>query len=103
MWASAPVVMTARHMQDYGDAGLVEETFTNHERWFEFLVEHFDKGLKKKGYDDELRGYTKEGSGLGDWLTFRGRDTVSACCSCVCGALFLLCSHLVHSLFAPSG
>ncbi|KAL9179118.1 hypothetical protein ACHAXT_000160, partial [Thalassiosira profunda] len=75
VWASAPVVMTARHNQHYGDAGLVEETFANHERWFEFLVEHFDKGLKKKGYDEELRGYTKEGSGLGDWLTFRGRDT----------------------------
>jgi len=75
VWASAPIVMTARHMQHYGDLKLLEETFENHMKWFNFLVTHFDKGLKKKGYEDDLKGYIREGSGLGDWLTFRGRDT----------------------------
>jgi len=75
VWASAPIVMTARHMQHYGDLRLLEESFDNHMKWFNFLLSHFDKGMKTKGYDEELEGYTKEGSGLGDWLTFRGRDT----------------------------
>lgn len=75
VWASAPIVMTARHMQHYGDLSLLEESFDNHMRWFNFLQKHFDTGMKKKGYDEDLKGYTKEGSGLGDWLTFRGRDT----------------------------
>ena len=43
--------------------------------WMRFLLQNFDDGMKKKGYDEELKGYVKEGSGLGDWLTFRGRDT----------------------------
>ncbi|KAL7532529.1 hypothetical protein ACHAXR_004689, partial [Thalassiosira sp. AJA248-18] len=75
VWASAPVVMTARHMQHYGDIKLLEESFDNHMKWFNFLLSHFDKGMKTKGYDEDLKGYVKEGSGLGDWLTFRGRDT----------------------------
>ena len=75
VWASAPIVMTARHMQHYGDLKLLEESFDNHLKWLNFLITHFDKGMKAKGYDEELKGYTKEGSGLGDWLTFRGRDT----------------------------
>jgi len=75
VWASAPIVMTVRHMQHYGDLRLLEESFDNHMKWFKFLYDHFDAGLKAKGYDEELKGYVKEGSGLGDWLTFRGRDT----------------------------
>ena len=66
VWASAPIVMTARHMQHYGDLRLLEESFDNHMKWFNFLLSHFDKGMKTKGYDEELKGYTKEGSGLGD-------------------------------------
>jgi len=75
VWASAPVVMTARHMQHYGDLRLLEESFENHMKWYKFLLSHFDKGMKAKDYADDLKGYMKEGSGLGDWLTFRGRDT----------------------------
>ena len=75
VWASAPIIMTTRHMQHYGDLRLLEESFENHLKWFKFLVTHFDPGMKVKGYDEELRGYIREGSGLGDWLTFRGRDT----------------------------
>ncbi|KAL7551332.1 hypothetical protein ACHAWF_014525, partial [Thalassiosira exigua] len=75
VWASAPAVMTARHMQHYGDRGLLEETFPSLKRWFEFLRKHFDSGMKRKGYAEDLRGYTSAGSGLGDWLTFRIRDT----------------------------
>jgi len=75
VWASAPIVMTARHMQHYGDTRLLEEMYENHLKWFHFLVEHFDRGIKAKGYEDDLYGYIKEGSGLGDWLSFRGRDT----------------------------
>ena len=75
VWASAPIVMTVRHMQHYGDLKLLEQSFDNHVKWLTFLIGHFDEGLKKKGYDENLVGYTREGSGLGDWLTFRGRDT----------------------------
>lgn len=72
---SAPVVMTTRHMQHYGDLNFLEESFDNHLRWFEFLKQYFDDGMREKKYDDDLKGYVKEGSGLGDWLSFRGRDT----------------------------
>lgn len=75
VWASAPIVMTARHMQHYGDLKLLEQSYDNHVKWLDFLQLHFDKGLLAKGYDEKLQGYTREGSGLGDWLTFRGRDT----------------------------
>ena len=44
-------------------------SFDKHLKWLNFLITHFDKGMKAKGYDEELKGYTKEGSGLGDWLT----------------------------------
>lgn len=62
-------------MQNFGDKKLLEDSFDNNMRWFNFLVKHFDRGMLSKGYDPELKGYVKEGSGLGDWLTFRGRDT----------------------------
>lgn len=75
VWASAPIVMSVRHMQHYGDLRLLEESFDNHKKWYDFLHSHFDRGMETKGYDEHLKGYVKEGSGLGDWLTFRGRDT----------------------------
>jgi len=75
VWATAPLVMTARHMWHYGDLKLLNETMRHHMEWMRFLLKNFDDGMKKKGYDEELKGYVKEGSGLGDWLTFRGRDT----------------------------
>ena len=75
VWATAPPLTAVRHFQHYGDIKLLEQTFASHLRWFEFLRDHFDKGMIVKGYDEELKGYVKEGSGLGDWLTFRGRDT----------------------------
>lgn len=75
VWASAPVVLTARHFQHYGDLRLLEESFGYHLKWYEFLRTHFDEGMTNKGYRDDLKGYTKAGSGLGDWLSFRGRDT----------------------------
>ncbi|EED93166.1 predicted protein [Thalassiosira pseudonana CCMP1335] len=75
VWATAPPLITVRHMQHYGDTKLLEQTFSNHLAWLNFLRKNFDAGLKQKGYDDELVGYVKEGSGLGDWLTMRGRDT----------------------------
>lgn len=75
VWASAPIVMTVRHMQHYGDMRLLEESFDNHLSWFNFLVKFFDQGMTAKGYEEDLVNYKKEGSGLGDWLTFRGRDT----------------------------
>ena len=75
MWATAAPLTTVRHFQHYGDLKLLRQTFTSHLKWYDFLREKFDKGMKVKGYDTELKGYVKEGSGLGDWLTFRGRDT----------------------------
>ena len=62
-------------MQHYGDLNFLEESFDNHLRWFEFLRKYFDDGMREKKYDEDLKGYVKEGSGLGDWLSFRGRDT----------------------------
>ena len=59
VWASAPVVMTARHFHHYGDIELLEKSFDDHYKWFTFLLAHFDQGLKAKGYDDELKGYIK--------------------------------------------
>lgn len=64
-----------RHFQHYGDLKLLEQTFNSHLKWFDFLRDNFDQGMKVKGYHEELMGYVKEGSGLGDWLSFRGRDT----------------------------
>jgi alpha-L-rhamnosidase len=75
VWATAAPLITVRHFQHYGDLKLIEQTFSSHLKWFDFLRENFDQGMKVKGYDKELKGYVKEGSGLGDWLTFRGRDT----------------------------
>jgi alpha-L-rhamnosidase len=75
VWATAPPLTAVRHFQHYGDLKLLEQTFPSHLKWFEFLRDHFDKGMKVKGYDEKLEGYVKEGSGLGDWLSFRGRDT----------------------------
>jgi hypothetical protein len=75
VWASAPVVMTARHMQHYGDLNFLIDTYDNHLQWFNFLRKNFDNGMRVKKYDDNLVGYIKEGSGLGDWLSFRARDT----------------------------
>lgn len=75
VWASAPIVMTARHMQHYGDVKFLAESFVSHMKWFIFLHTHFEEGMAAKGYDEDLVGYIREGSGLGDWLTFRGRDT----------------------------
>lgn len=31
--------------------------------------------MKQKGYTDDLKDYTGDGSGLGDWLALRDRDT----------------------------
>ena len=59
---SAPVVMTTRHMQHYGDLNFLEESFDNHLRWFEFLKQYFDDGMREKKYDDDLKGYVKEHS-----------------------------------------
>ena len=75
VWASAPVVMTARHMQHYGDLVFLERTLKKHFKWLSFLQQHFDSGMLKKDYSEELEGYWKSGSGLGDWLGFRQRDT----------------------------
>lgn len=75
VWATAPPLTAVRHFQHYGDLKLLEQTFASHLKWFDFLRDHFDKGMLIKGYDKELKGYVKEGSGLGDWLSFRGRDT----------------------------
>lgn len=75
VWASAPVILTARHFQHYGDLRFLEESFGNHMKWFDFLRKNFDKGMAEKGYLDDLKGYKRDGSGLGDWLSLRGRDT----------------------------
>jgi hypothetical protein len=62
-------------MQHYGDLTFLERTLDKHFRWLKFLLGHFDEGMKNKNYHEELKGYWKSGSGLGDWLSFRQRDT----------------------------
>jgi len=75
VWATAPPVITVRHMQHYGDLEFLAESLPNHIRWLEFLNQYFNRGMEEKGYDEDLRKYDGEGSGLGDWLALRGRDT----------------------------
>eukprot|EP00985_Skeletonema_marinoi_P034189 scaffold43383_cov146-Skeletonema_marinoi.AAC.1 len=68
VWATAPPVLTVRHMQHYGDLDLLKESIGSHTRWLEFLNKEFDSGMIKKGYDKKLKTYRGDGSGLGDWL-----------------------------------
>ena len=75
VWASAPPVLTVRHMQMFGDISFLKESLPNHIKWLDFLDKYFDKGMKKHRYDDELKGYDGNGSGLSDWLGLRNRDT----------------------------
>ena len=56
----------------------LERTLDKHFKWLHFLHTHFDSGMKRKGYDEELKDYWKSGSGLGDWLGFRQVSCVDA-------------------------
>ena len=75
VWATAPPVLTVRHMQNYGDLTLLQQSLSHHVAWLNFLEKNFDAGMKKKEYDEELENYTGQKSGLGDWLAMRSRDT----------------------------
>mmetsp|Transcript_18521 Transcript_18521/g.40075 ORF Transcript_18521/g.40075 Transcript_18521/m.40075 type:complete len:1112 (-) Transcript_18521:1970-5305(-) len=75
VWASAPPVLTVRHMQHYGDITLLQKSISHHVKWLDFLDKYFDAGMEIKGYDKELDEYTGQKSGLGDWLAMRSRDT----------------------------
>eukprot|EP00804_Cyclotella_cryptica_P001607 CCRYP_014947-RC/>CCRYP_014947-RC protein AED:0.04 eAED:0.04 QI:544/1/1/1/0.83/0.57/7/1193/975 len=75
VWASAPPVLSVRHYQNYGDEELLRKSLPHHGRWLDFLDKYFDVSMEKKGYDKDLVGYHGEKSGLGDWLSLRGRDT----------------------------
>ena len=75
VWATAPPVLTVRHMQHYGDIALLKESLDSHVRWIDFLGKHFEAGMLKKEYDEDLNNYFGQKSGLGDWLAMRSRDT----------------------------
>jgi len=75
VWASAPLVLSVRHYQNYGDEDLIRKSLPHHIKWLDFLDKYFDEGMKEKKYDDELETYHAPLSGLGDWLAMRGRDT----------------------------
>jgi hypothetical protein len=76
VWASAPLVLSVRHYQNYGDDDLLTKSLPHHIKWLDFLDKYFDEGMREKKYDDELETYTSPPlSGLGDWLAMRGRDT----------------------------
>ena len=76
VWASAPLVLSVRHYQNYGDDELLRDSLPHHLKWLDFLDKYFDDGMREKKYDDELETYTSPPlSGLGDWLAMRGRDT----------------------------
>jgi len=74
VWATAPPILTVRHMQHYGDLDFLKESLHHHIRWFGFLTRNFESGMKDKGFDIELKNYTGGGSGLGDWLCLPERD-----------------------------
>ncbi|KAL3937377.1 MAG: hypothetical protein SGARI_002142 [Bacillariaceae sp.] len=75
VWAALPPVLTARHMQNYGDVKLLERTLPHHVKWIELLMEHWDTGIEKKypGVRTHFN-YSGQGSGLGDWLALIPRD-----------------------------
>ena len=77
VWATAPPVLTVRHMQHYGDLDFLIKSLPYHIRWLEFLNKNFDVGMREKGYNEEFlhKEYNGDGSGLGDWLALRSRDT----------------------------
>eukprot|EP00986_Skeletonema_menzelii_P013396 scaffold7734_cov145-Skeletonema_menzelii.AAC.4 len=75
VWATAPPVLTVRHMQHYGDLDLLVSSLVKHMRWLVFLEANFEQGMLEKGYDKELNDYPGQKSGLGDWLGMRPRDT----------------------------
>ena len=75
VWATAPPVLTVRHMHHYDDISLLRESLSGHVKWIDFLDKYFEAGMLQKGYDEELDDYYGQKSGLGDWLAMRGRDT----------------------------
>jgi hypothetical protein len=75
VWATAPPVLTVRHMQHYGDLDLLVSSLVKHLKWLQFLDANFEQGMLEKGYDKELNDYLGQKSGLGDWLGMRPRDT----------------------------
>jgi hypothetical protein len=75
VWATAPPVLTVRHMQHYGDMDLLNESITSHTRWLQFLNKEFDKAMVRMGYDTKLKTYRGDGTGLGDWLAVPVKDT----------------------------
>ena len=68
-------MLTVRYYQHYDDIDFLKESLPNHRRWLVFLNREFNPGMKQKGYKDDLKGYEGDGSGLGDWLALRDRDT----------------------------
>ena len=75
VWATAPSVITVRHMQHYGDIDFLRESLPHHARWLAFLNKYFEGEMKRRGYDRHLKHYHGDGTGLGDWLALRPRDT----------------------------
>jgi hypothetical protein len=78
VWASLPPVLTVRHAQHYGDMELLEETFSHHLDWLEFLKANWEAGMAKllhNEFGNDLKNYTGGKGGLGDWLALRTRDT----------------------------
>eukprot|EP00978_Attheya_sp_CCMP212_P003157 scaffold6566_cov49-Attheya_sp.AAC.1 len=79
VWASLPPVLTARHMQHYGDIDFVRDTFSHHVEWCTFLSSKFEKAIQGWfGYaGDNLEGYrgSENVNGLGDWLSLQTIDT----------------------------
>jgi hypothetical protein len=75
VWASAPPVLTVRYFQHYDDVAFLQESLPHHRQWLVFLNREFNSGMKEKKYADDLKDYKGDGSGLGDWLALRDRDT----------------------------
>eukprot|EP00804_Cyclotella_cryptica_P003648 CCRYP_002212-RD/>CCRYP_002212-RD protein AED:0.38 eAED:0.38 QI:0/0.4/0.16/0.83/0.4/0.16/6/0/804 len=75
VWASAPPVLTVRYFQHYDDVDFLRISLPSHIRWLDFLNREFNAGMKEKGFANDLKGYQGDGSGLGDWLALRDRDT----------------------------
>lgn len=78
VWASLPPVLTARHIQHYGDLKFAEETFDHHMEWFDCLKNNWAAGMHKlygNEWGDDVRQYPPHQNGFGDWLSVLTRDT----------------------------
>ena len=48
VWATAPPVLTVRHMQHYGELELLTASLVKHLKWLQFLEANFEQAMVEK-------------------------------------------------------